>query len=139
MLVPYRESYVARYHEWMLDPYVLEMTGSEPLSLEEEYEMQKTWKEDKDKCTFIVLNGYEKENHANHMVGDVNLFMNPYETECKAAEIDIMIAEESHRRNGYGREAVQLMMWYGKNHLQIEKFIAKIKKGNDASMRMFER
>jgi hypothetical protein len=30
----------------MKDPYILEMTASEPLSIEEEYAMQATWKED---------------------------------------------------------------------------------------------
>lgn len=32
-----------------------EMTASEPLSLDEEYAMQLSWKEDPKKCTFIVL------------------------------------------------------------------------------------
>lgn len=45
-LVPYEEKFVPNYHEWMKDPYILEMTASEPLSLEEEYEMQKTWMAD---------------------------------------------------------------------------------------------
>lgn len=55
LLVPYRPEHVTIYHDWMLDPYLLEMTGSEPLTMEEEIEMQKSWKEDEDKCTFIVL------------------------------------------------------------------------------------
>ena len=55
VLVPYRPEHVPKYHKWMLDPYLLEMTGSEPLSLPEEVAMQQAWREDDEKCTFIVL------------------------------------------------------------------------------------
>lgn len=40
---------------WMLDPWVREMTASEPLSLDEEYTMQRSWALDSDKRTFIVI------------------------------------------------------------------------------------
>lgn len=55
VLVPYRKEHVMRYHEWMKSPAMLEATGSEPLSLKEEYEMQESWRDDHEKCTFIVL------------------------------------------------------------------------------------
>ena len=40
----------------MKDPYILKMTASEPLTMEQEYAMQKMWNEDSTKRTFIVLN-----------------------------------------------------------------------------------
>ena len=46
ILVPYRKEHVPKYHEWMKSPFLLEMTASEPLTLDEEYEMQKSWLED---------------------------------------------------------------------------------------------
>lgn len=66
------------------------MTASEPLSLEEEYAMQLSWKEDPKKCTFIVLAlafGEEGESRGERdgapattrMAGDVNLFFNDYD------------------------------------------------------------
>lgn len=54
-LVPYLEHHVPRYHQWMCDPELLEATCSDPLSLEEEYENQKSWLASDDKLTFILL------------------------------------------------------------------------------------
>lgn len=43
------------YHEWMQDPFLLDATASEPLTMEQEIEMQKEWRDDEKKCTFIIL------------------------------------------------------------------------------------
>jgi hypothetical protein len=43
MLVPYRREHVLRYHEWMQDPALLEATASEPLSLAQEFEVNRSW------------------------------------------------------------------------------------------------
>lgn len=55
VLVPYRPEHVPTYHGWMQDPDLLEATASEALSLDQEYKMQQTWRDDETKCTFIVL------------------------------------------------------------------------------------
>lgn len=55
-LVP---DHVPIYHEWMKDPDLLEATGSEPLSYDEEIQMQQSWLNDETKCTFIVHAPFE--------------------------------------------------------------------------------
>jgi hypothetical protein len=48
VLVPYRKAHVPAYHEWMKSAQLQELTASEPLSLEEEFEMQQKWATDDD-------------------------------------------------------------------------------------------
>ena len=142
VLVPYKKKFVEKYHHWMKDPFLLESTASEPLTLEEEYNMQNLWKEDPKKCTFILLAVQENlcntDAELESMVGDVNLFMNDYDDKFNA-EIEVMIAEPRFRRHGLAREALKLMIHYGATHLKLTRFFAKIGKDNLASIELFRR
>lgn len=139
ILVPYKKKFVEKYHNWMKDPFLLESTASEPLSIEEEYNMQKLWKEDPKKCTFIVLAAQaDPDSELDSMVGDVNLFMNDHDNKFNA-EIEIMIAEPRFRRCGLAREALKMMIHYGTTQLQLTRFFAKVGENNVASIELFKR
>ncbi|XP_037547097.1 N-acetyltransferase 9 [Nematolebias whitei] len=142
VLVPYNEEHVPRYHEWMKSPELQQLTASEPLSLEQEYDMQRSWRDDNDKCTFIIL---DKQRWADPsveeeqcMLGDVNIFLTD-PTDLSVAELEIMIAEPSYRGRGVGKEVTSMMMSYGVAKLGIKKFQAKIGLDNQVSVAMFKK
>ncbi|XP_053423686.1 alpha/beta-tubulin-N-acetyltransferase 9 isoform X3 [Nycticebus coucang] len=143
VLVPYTAEHVPRYHEWMKSEELQHLTASEPLTLEQEYAMQRSWQEDTDKCTFIVLDAEKWQTQPgiteeNCMVGDVNLFLTDLE-DPTVGEIEVMIAEPGCRGRGLGTEAVLMMLSYGVTKLGLTKFEAKIGQGNKPSIQMFQK
>jgi len=137
----------------MQDDKLLESTCSEKLSLEEEYEMQESWRDDEKKCTFIILDGdryrecmgkgmdEEQWNGAleQSMIGDVNVFFNDPDDDPSAVEIEVMVAEMSSRKRGIGQEALILMMRYCINKLSVKRFRAQILENNVASIALFRK
>ncbi|KAJ3029141.1 UNVERIFIED_CONTAM: hypothetical protein HDU68_012910 [Siphonaria sp. JEL0065] len=125
------------------------MTASEPLSLQEEHDMQKSWAIDETKLTFIVLSlnmdGSLNGSPASEvqilkagMVGDVNLYFTDFEDPLGKPEIEVMIAESAVRRKGVGLEALKLIMKYAMQNVPgIHTFVAKISLKNEASRTLF--
>ncbi|KAK3528822.1 hypothetical protein QTP70_011601 [Hemibagrus guttatus] len=160
VLVPYNTEHVPRYHQWMTSDELQKLTASEPLTLEQEYDMQRSWREDEDidlfivtfhfvehpyrkiKCTFIVLDKQRwtdpSISEEECMVGDVNLFLTD-PSDPSLAELEIMIADPSYRGRGYGKEVTRMMMHYGINKLCIKKFEVKIGLENRSSVDMFKK
>ncbi|KAL2808591.1 GNAT domain-containing protein [Aspergillus granulosus] len=129
LLVPYSKWHVPRYHEWMKDEEIQEATASEPLSLNEEYAMQQSWRNDADKLTFIVCLPTPKDVNANEtlteeddspacMIGDINLFLQIDDGDEGTSalqiigEIELMIAEKKDQRRGFGKAALLTFLRY---------------------------
>lgn len=134
LLVPYFPHHVPTYHTWMQDLELQAATASEPLTLPEEYEMQRSWRTDHDKLTFIVCLPLDDKSRAvkalasqddqpERMIGDINLFLSdPEDDEDEPAsaaegggiigEIELMIARKDLHRQGYGRAALLTFLDY---------------------------
>uniref|UniRef100_A0A3Q3K7K2 N-acetyltransferase domain-containing protein n=1 Tax=Monopterus albus TaxID=43700 RepID=A0A3Q3K7K2_MONAL len=112
VLVPYNANHVTRYHEWMKCPELQHPTASEPLTLEQEYNMQESWREDDDNKTSSAADPSIEEEQCT--VGDVNMFLaDP--TDLSSAELEIMIAEPSYRGKGIGKVVTHVMMHYSEH------------------------
>ena len=141
LLVPYSSHHVPTYHAWMQDADLQAATASEPLSLPEEYAMQRSWRTDNDKLTFIVCFPRASSNDGNkvqggvddspeRMIGDINLFLfepedddddaegegesgsNTGKSNAVVGEIELMIARKDLHRQGYGRAALLSFVGY---------------------------
>lgn len=71
------------------------------------------------------------------MIGDVNLYLNDMDNP-RLAELELMIAEPSMRRKGYGRTVALMMMSYAVHSLGLTHFRVKIGLQNHASRQLFE-
>ncbi|WFD21815.1 Prohibitin-1, subunit of the prohibitin complex (Phb1p-Phb2p) [Malassezia equina] len=152
---------VETYHAWMQDPTLQSQTASEPLTLDEEYAMQQSWRDDDDKLTFIVLvltRAVPREADtasllsACAMAGDVNVFLTPRHNDdddeeappSTYAEMEVMIAEHAWRRRGLGREALQLLLHYITKQatspfpLDPRRLFARIAMDNAPSIALFK-
>jgi RimJ/RimL family protein N-acetyltransferase len=125
----------------MADEEIQKATASEPLTLEEEYAMQRSWRTDADKLTFIVCtrtamgcSGTQtqsvsagKEDAPAHMVGDVNLFLYDDDEDAEdpdasnersvVGELEIMIALQHQRGKGLAQDTLRAFMCYIQSQL----------------------
>ncbi|KAF8862862.1 hypothetical protein BDZ45DRAFT_584878, partial [Acephala macrosclerotiorum] len=140
LLVPYEPSHVPTYHEWMKDEEIQDATASEPLSLEEEYSMQASWRADHDKLTFIACMPSSPElvkageiDAPDRMIGDVNLFLSPADEDEEGCigELELMIAPKGVRKQGYGRATILTFLHYIQIHLDELLTEYKSKQGLD--------
>lgn len=93
----------------MQDADLQAATASEPLSMTEEYDMQRSWRTDNDKLTFIVCQSREEPESAKQivqggqddrperMIGDINLFL--FEPEDDDDEEDDSGVQAPHAPN----------------------------------------
>jgi DNA polymerase delta subunit 2 len=142
--------------------------------------MQQSWRADADKLTFIICRSRsgvalsarqirEGRLDVDSMIGDVNLFISLAQDEATSkpillGELELMIAERSEHRKGYGRSALLAFLQYiirhetdilrefqfqgaqpspssqtrGQQSRRFDHFAVKIGESNHGSIALFE-
>ena len=151
LLVPYTSDLVEQYHGWFVRyPELLQQTGSDFLTLEEEHANQQSWREDENKLTFLIR---DKSMSSFPLCGDINCFLSDYfaedwtditdsapKSDGKVAEINLMIAEKTSRRKGIAEEALRIFSDYLTcNVKNVNALIAKIQIDNMPSINLFRK
>jgi hypothetical protein len=111
--------------------------------------MQRSWRIDADKLTFIACLpidapasgpkvpgvAAQKSDAPDRMLGDINLFITPADEDPEGCigELELMIAPTEARRRGNGRAALLAFLMYLQNHLDeiLEEYGASIARGSD--------
>lgn len=78
----------------------------------------------------LVISDYD-----NKAIGMIDLF--DFDFKNSRAGVGILIKESAHRQLGYGAEALELLVNYSFNHLNLHQLYCNITEGNTASISMF--
>lgn len=126
LLVPAVEAFrnptlACLYTKWMNDPVILRNTGSAQSSYTQKdvTELFEIWRSDPNRNLFFV---YTSDNKIP--IGDISLDIDPsINSGSRVADLSMMIGEKElrsngRRKNGYGKDALRLMLNYGFRDLE---------------------
>ncbi len=114
LLGPFEEKYVELYSEWLNIPFILKMTGSEPMTVQDVADYRRSCLDSPDMTQFLVC-------HKGVAIGDVDLRdIKPGES----AQSVIMIANPTFR--GCGEEAYRLLLNYGFKNFDLNRIYAEV-------------
>ena len=118
------------YVKWLNNKLVSENVGLDGKTITLESEVKWIRKNQNKYYFAIVL----KEN--NELVG--NISFNNIDLIHRSATLNIMIGEEEKRGQGYGKEAIKLLLEYGFNNLNLNNVMLKVYSFNRGAIKMYE-
>lgn len=74
--------------------------------------------------------------HSSEIVGLIDLF--DFDVQNKRAGVGILINSQEQRYKGFGKEALQLIVKYGKKHLGLHQLYCNIAENNEPSLKLFQ-
>jgi acetyltransferase len=123
---------VNKYVEWISDPLVSDGMGSSSnlLNIFSEKEFLTNALKNGDKCFAIVLLENDK------LLGNCSIYIK--DKMRFSGEIGIFIGDSNYRFNGYGREALNLLLDYGFNYLNLDNIHLEVISFNEIAINCYK-
>lgn len=122
-----------KYVEWFCDFRTTDGIGSSGKLMTVEHE--KEWIMNSAKSNDFIFAIVNLEN--DELIGNCSIMnMN---NKDRAAEVGIFIGEESNRNNGYGAEALKLLLDYGFNYLNLNNIMLGVMSFNERAIKCYEK
>ncbi|MBI1878627.1 MAG: GNAT family N-acetyltransferase [Chloroflexi bacterium] len=120
-----------RYVAWLNDPEVIEhLLAHLPFNLDDETDWYESQRKDSTMQNFAMVVSAE-----NLHIGSIGLMgINQREQQ---AELGIMIGDKTHWNQGYGREAIQLVLLFGFNILNLHRIYLRVDASHPAAIRCY--
>lgn len=123
------EEEINKYTLWMNDFKVTDFTGRSGELINLESEKNYLGKPLKDKTFSIITIKDDK------LIGTVGLM--DIDNINRSAELGIFIGEEEYRSNGYGSEAIKLILDYGFNYLNLHRIYLNLLSANERAHKCY--
>ena len=131
-LSPRSSEDVERFTEWLNDFETTDYTGRSGQLLTIEGEREYIQKNSNPEATFVIVTLEEDQ-----MIGTVGL--EEIDAINRTATLGIFIGEKQYRNQGYGTEAIQLILDYGFNYLNLQNIKLDLMEFNERGLACYKK
>ena len=120
------------FTEWMNDFYITDYTGRSYRTVTLQEEKEYLEKVDKNKNTFAIV-----DSKTDEMIGTIGL--HSIDNINRTATIGIFIGNKDYWSKGYGTEAIQLILDFGFNYLNLKNIDLALMEFNVRALKCYEK
>ena len=120
------------FTEWLNDFYITDYIGRSHQTLTLQEEKAYLEKNQDDKNTFVIV-----DSTTNQMIGTIGL--HSVDNINRTATLGIFIGDKNYWSKGYGREAIQLILDFGFNYLNLNNIDLALMEFNQRALKCYEK
>ena len=120
------------FTEWLNDFFVTDYIGRSHQTMTLQEEKAYLEKEQNDKNTFVIV-----DSTTNQMIGTVGL--HSVDNINRTATLGIFIGDKNYWSKGYGTEAIQLILDFGFNYLNLNNIDLTLMEFNQRALKCYEK
>ena len=120
------------FTEWMNDFYITDYTGRSYSTITLQEEKAYLEKNQDDKNTFVIV-----DSTTDQMIGTIGLHC--IDNINRTATLGIFIGDKNYWSKGYGTEAIQLILDFGFNYLNLNNIDLALMEFNQRALKCYEK